>query len=285
MAKFEATRLYKIGAAGMSVAVIILIMTLWYLSVDRKASSHVNTIEIEISDQSANTLINKAELKRRILEISGLGKNGLRVEKINLKKIEQRLKEDQRIKEVNVYLDNQNRLRVLIEPRSPVIKITDLHQNQYYLDETGAQIPVYRGVSSRVMVATGKISAYDSSFIRKDTSSTLRKTFELALEIRKDEFLLALVEQIHVEENGDLVIVPKIGREKLIFGDLSQVNEKLENLKIFYRDGLPRVGWNQFATLNLKFTNQVILGKKSEETIPELAGQLQDKENNITINN
>jgi cell division protein FtsQ len=284
MAKIEAARLYKLGAAGISVAAVILIMALWYLSVNRKASLLVDTIELEISDEAAHSLINQAEMKKRIIEISGLGKRGIKVEKINLKKIEQRLREDQRIKEVQVYLDNQNRLHVLIEPRSPLIKITDAQQNQYYLDETGAQIPVYRGASSRVMVATGNITAYDSSFIVRDTSSSLRKVFELALHIRKDEFLLALVEQVYVEDNGDLVIVPKIGREKLIFGDLTQADEKLENLKIFYRDGLPKVGWNQYATLNLKFTNQVILGKKSEEVIPELADQTSVNDNNITIN-
>lgn len=284
MAKIEAARLYKLGAAGISVAAVILIMALWYLSVNRKASLLVDTIALEISDEAAHSLINQAEMKKRIIEISGLDKRGIKVEKINLKKIEQRLREDQRIKEVQVYLDNQNRLHVLIEPRSPLIKITDAQQNQYYLDETGAQIPFYRGASSRVMVATGNITAYDSSFIVKDTSSSLRKVFELALHIRKDEFLLALVEQVHVEDNGDLVIVPKIGREKLIFGDLTQADEKLENLKIFYRDGLPKVGWNQYATLNLKFTNQVILGKKSEEVIPELADQTSVNDNNITIN-
>ncbi len=283
MAKIEAKRFYKMSAAAISVAGVMLIAGLWYLSVKRKSLLLVDTIELNILDQTAHSLINQAELKKRIVEISGLGKKGIAVGKINIKKIEQRLRDDQRIKEVQVYLDNQNRLRVLIEPRLPVIKITDMHQNQYYLDETGAQIPIYRGASSRVMVATGKITAYDSSFLVRDSSSTLRKVFELALHVNKDEFLLALVEQIHVEENGDLVIAPKIGREKLIFGDLAHAEEKLENLKIFYKDGMPKVGWNQFATLNLKFTNQVILGKKTHEGLPELADQTQDKEKNITI--
>ncbi|MBL0100570.1 MAG: hypothetical protein IPP49_11445 [Saprospiraceae bacterium] len=32
---------------------------------------------------------------------------------------------------------------------------------------------------------------------------------------------------------------------------------KFNKLKIFYRDGLPKLGWSRYKTLNLKYANQV----------------------------
>src|SRR5690606_6219498 len=75
----------------------------------------------------------------------------------------------------------------------------------------------------------------------------------------QDDFLRALIEQIYVEESGEIIFIPKVGKEKLVFGGTSQMEEKFDNLKIFYRDGLTKLGWNRYPVLNLKYVNQVVL--------------------------
>jgi hypothetical protein len=45
---------------------------------------------------------------------------------------------------------------------------------------------------------------------------------------------------------------------------------KFDNLKIFYKVGLPKRGWSRDKILNLKFTNQVV----ATLTNPDLAARI-----------
>ena len=113
------------------------------------------------------------------------------------------------------------------------------------------QLPVRRQDSPFAGFSTGFLSA--------SKPSKLRQVFDIMKYVSKDEFLTALIEQAHVEHDsiGDIVLVPKLGREKLIFGDANDIEAKFDNLKIFYRDGMPKLGWSRYKTLNLKYSQQV----------------------------
>jgi cell division protein FtsQ len=58
-------------------------------------------------------------------------------------------------------------------------------------------------------------------------------------------------------------IIPISGMHTIHFGRADeQVEEKFKRLKIFYKEGLKKVGWDQYKTINLKFDKQVVCEKK-----------------------
>jgi cell division protein FtsQ len=91
-----------------------------------------------------------------------------------------------------------------------------------------------------------------------DETNTYRKVYELARTVYDDKFLNALIEQIYVESNGKVILVPKLGRQKILFGDIASVDHKFEKLKAFYKTGMPNSGWNRFKYLNLEWKDQVV---------------------------
>lgn len=238
---------------------------LLYLSVLRKRSAEVSTVQFDIRAGENGVLIQEKELKKLVVKIVGFKPERKSIRKINSMKLERALEEDPRIKNAEVYFDSKNRLHVQVEPREVILRVSDAAGHQYFLDENGQKVPVMPGGAVRVPLANGKIEAYTEGFADKPGSSSLKEVFLLIKYINKDPFLQALIEQIYVEESGDITFIPKVGKEKLVFGGSVQMEEKFGNLKIFYRDGLTKLGWNRYPILNLKYVNQVVLvdGKPS----------------------
>jgi len=42
------------------------------------------------------------------------------------------------------------------------------------------------------------------------------------------------------------------------------VEDKLTRLKLFYQKALPKVGWEKYSSINVKYRKQIICTKKEE---------------------
>jgi cell division protein FtsQ len=71
-----------------------------------------------------------------------------------------------------------------------------------------------------------------------------------------------LIEQIYVSNTGEFTLIPKVGDQKILFGNYTNVKDKLENLKIFYQEGMPYEGWQKYRTINLKYKGQVVCERR-----------------------
>ena len=92
--------------------------------------------------------------------------------------------------------------------------------------------------------------------------SSLDELYTLARFVRNDEFWKAQVQQIIVEANGELTVVPTIG-DHHISGRTDKLEQKFKKLKLFYLKGLNKTGWDQYSHINLKYKDQVICTKKN----------------------
>lgn len=172
----------------------------------------------------------------------------------------------------DVYLSIDGVVDIDIEQRQPILRIINEKNESYYMDSKGKLMLWSPDFTPRVLIASGnikesfkewnKISA--SELINNDTLKThtmLDDLYSMAKFILADEFWSAHVEQIYVNVDGELELVPKVGNHKIIFGSSDEMTEKFWKLKIFYKEGLNYTGWENYDTLNLKFNNQVVCSK------------------------
>ena len=129
------------------------------------------------------------------------------------------------------------------------------------MDDEQVVIPVERQNAIRVPIATGNIEDVKTG-LNKKKQTNLKNVFKVASYVRKDAFLSDLVEQIHVKEDNSIIIIPKLGREKIILGNVKDLATNFKKLKEFYRNGLSKNGWDQFAELNLSYKDQVVAKKR-----------------------
>jgi cell division protein FtsQ len=180
---------------------------------------------------------------------------------VDVERVERVLEEDPFVLDAEAYVGAQNRLNIRVMQREPILRVMDNNGLDYYLDAAGRQMPPSPHYTARVIVATGNLPPYEENF-REQENNTLNHVFQLYQLLRQDEFLHALVEQIYVNNRGELTLAPKVGNQVILFGRFQQAPDKLQRLKVFYREGLPYKGWNAYRSFDLRFNGQVVCKKR-----------------------
>lgn len=194
---------------------------------------------------------------------------------VNVPAIENALNSHADIANAEVYLGVDGTMKVEVKQRKPILRIFNADGESYYLDEAGKPMPLSDKYTAKVLVANGymlepyakryKYSVYD---IAKDSlfraGSMLDDLFVMANYINGNDFWKAQVQQIYVNKDRDLELVPTAGDQRIVFGDTSALEEKFNKLLTFYQHGLNITGWwDRYSTINLKFKNQIVCTKKS----------------------
>ncbi|MDF1696348.1 MAG: hypothetical protein P1U56_10965 [Saprospiraceae bacterium] len=237
--------------------VVTIITGVLFMAVQRKMDATVTSVSISITGiKGGKNLVTKKGIKQMFRNYLGYDLKMSTVKDLNLMDMETLLEDDERIKEAEIYIDNKDVLHIEIEQRVPILRVFSKANTSYYLDIDGNEIPAYRGATIRVPVASGNIGDYDPKFLNKKKKSYLRDVYTLAKYIHEDEFLAALIEQIDVREDGEVMMVPKVGRQKLDFGHVENIEERFEKLKVLYRGGMEQVGWRKYDVLTLKYDSR-----------------------------
>jgi cell division protein FtsQ len=54
-----------------------------------------------------------------------------------------------------------------------------------------------------------------------------------------------------------------VGNQRILIGNADSLQVKFTNLLTFYKEVLPRVGWDKYSMINVKYSGQVV-GIKNE---------------------
>ena len=105
---------------------------------------------------------------------------------------------------------------------------------------------------ANVPIATGYV---EKEFAKSDL-------YKFALFLQENDFWNDLIVQIVVDENYDVILIPRVGNCRILLGTLSDFEEKLDKLMLFYKQVVPKMGWDKYSMINLKFKNQIVCTKK-----------------------
>ena len=173
-------------------------------------------------------------------------------ENINLNNLEGFLQRNKMIENAEIFLTLSGELGAIITQRTPVLRVTN-ETETYYYDKLGAKMPLSNNYSARVPITTDTISGkggYDLI--------TLSNT------IRNDDFLkkqIIGIDQIEGEKKDQFELKTRVGDQRIIFGDLSRMEEKIAKLKVFYQRIMLDSSITDYKTINLKFYNQIVCEK------------------------
>jgi len=193
---------------------------------------------------------------------------------INVPELENALNSHPDISNSEVYITVNGEVKVKVTQRKPVLRIFNANGESYYLDSEGTLMPLSDKYTAKVLIANGFIMEpyanrymYSVEQITTDSAmnakSMLDDLYAMANYINADEFWQAQIQQIYVNSEKDMELVPRVGDQKIIFGDTTAMDEKFKKLFTFYQQGLNTTGWwDKYSTINLKFKNQIVCTKK-----------------------
>ncbi len=182
-----------------------------------------------------------------LLDSAGLNPSGKSIEDISTHEIEEFIGKITLVKECQVYKGTTGAVNIRIECRTPIMKVHEKSGSSYYIDHAGDTITgIHKAL--HLPVASGHITAE----MRK---AGLR---EIANVIYSSPFWRAQTEQVYFNEDGSIILVPKVGDHIIEFGTVENAEEKLGKLYTFYTKGLNTIGWDKYEKLNIEFNGKVI---------------------------
>ena len=183
------------------------------------------------------------------------------ISSIDLKDIENKVKKHPYVDEVNAYFEIDGELNIEVTQKSPVMRIIPARGEGYYLDEDTLKLPLSRYYTARVIVANGFIPERIGYEVDTAEHELTKDLFAMANFINQDKFWKSQITQIYVDQQEEIWLIPRVGFHKILVGDAHDLERKFKNLRIFYKEGLNKIGWNNYDTINLKFKNQIVCTK------------------------
>lgn len=255
--------------SGWIVCISTLFVTLGFVGKE-KSSIRCKSIAINISDENGNEFITDNDV-RDLLNSSGKQPVGKRMNDINIGLLEKLVNSNPFVANAEVFSTIDGEVNIDIRQRVPVIRIINKNDEHFYIDDQGEFMPVSQNYTAPVIVANGFISdgytewrVPQMNVENNDATQTkpiIAQVYDLAQFITNNQFWNAQLEQIYVNEQSEIELIPRVGNHRIIFGDGSQLNEKFNKLMIFYKQGLNKTGWNNYNIINLKYNNQVVCTK------------------------
>ena len=233
----------------------------------KKAESACAKVEVILSGNQF--FIEKAEVDQ-ILKL----KNGLLVGKklseINIQSLEDKLKANPFIGFAKVYIDMNGVIQAEIKQRVPILRVLNMAGQDFYIDENGLKIPISDHFTAKVLVANGAILEDFNGHVSKIRTQTGLDLFNTAKYIASDTLWNEQIVQIYVNDNKDITLIPRIGNQKIILGNAADLKQKFRNLLLLYKNEMPKIGWETYSAINLKYKGQIVCERR-DSTLKQLA--------------
>ncbi|PWK77688.1 cell division protein FtsQ [Mucilaginibacter oryzae] len=217
---------------------------------------------VNVSIPGGQYFIDKQEVDH-IIEAEGRSLIGRKIKNIDIQALEDRLKANPFIEFAKVYAEMDGVLQVEVSQRQPILRIMNHYDMDFYVDQHGLKIPLSQNFTARVLVANGFIEELFTNRVDSLHTRLAKDLFKTADYIRKDSLWDAQIAQMYVNANREIELIPRVGNQRILIGNADSLGKKLNNLQAFYKQVLPRVGWDTYRIINVKYTNQVI-GIKNE---------------------
>jgi len=261
--------------AGWSFLTVLVMVVLGFAR-NEQEKSLVQKPAVSISVVDENAFLTEEELLVRLKRKKMLFP-GQRIEDLKTHEIEDYIRGMHEVESVDVYRRMGGHWSIRVQVRQPLSRIFNQHGESFYVDSKGATMDPSPNFTARVLVFSGAIPDRSDSLtvddiINNDSLKSIRlldDIYRISNYVCHDAFLRAQISQVHRTTGGDFVLIPQVGGHTIIFGSArtdEEVKEKMDKLKVFYKEGLPYEGWNKYETINLKFRNQIVCKKKTEET-------------------
>ncbi len=230
-----------------------------------KEAKYCSGVEINITGVSNTFFIDKTDVYNIIKNYGGDSTQKKSLLSIDLKKIERALEKDVWIKNAELFFDNNNFLKVSVEEREPIARLFTVTGNTFYIDSSCTMLPLSDKFSARLPVFTGFTS--DAKILAKPDSTLLYNIKNISIKILADSFLMAMIDQVDIAANRTFEMVPKLGKQRIMFGDATDADTKFSKLKLFYKDVITQAGWNRYSVINLQYKNQVVASIRGKEDV------------------
>lgn len=221
-------------------------------------------VAVSIGNSTGTVAINKGDVQQTIEKSVGGSLVNKSVESINLSKLETTLEANPWVSDAELYFDTKDVLNVSVKERVPVARVFTTGGSSFYIDSAGYRMPLLKTWTTRLPVVTGFTSAL--RWNARD-SVVLQGAKNVVRFVSGDAFWNAQVGQIDITPEGKFELLPLISDAVIRLGYAEDIEQKLANLMVFYKQVMPKAGFTKYTALDVQFNGQVVAVKKGPTSV------------------
>nr|WP_228100122.1 cell division protein FtsQ [Parabacteroides goldsteinii] len=207
-------------------------------------------LQVVVKDSLDKHFVSESDLVT-ILKKADLNPIKKPMDAINTDRIETELKKNEMIARIEAYKTPSGIIKLEVEQKIPILRVISSRGN-FYVDNLGTTMPVsFRYVADVPLV---------SGYVEKELAVT--DLYKFALFLQENEFWNNQIEQIYVHPDNEVELIPRVGNHRIVLGTFDDFQEKLDNLRLFYDKVIPKVGWEKYSIINLKYKDQIVCTKR-----------------------
>jgi len=245
-------KIVVIGAcllAGGSLATLLI-------AANRKEATHYcQRIDVSIKGSGDKAYISKTDILTQLNKAAHDSIIHRQIEKINVAVLEKSLEKHPWIGDAQLYFDTHDVLHIAVSEREPVARVFTTTGATFYIDSTGQHLPLLPDVNVRVPVVTSFTSA---TVLSKQDSAVVKDATTIAQYVTTHPFWNAQIAQIDITPAGTFELLPVVGNHIIRIGRAENLDEKLSNLLIFYKQVLSKTGFDKYAVVDVQYKDEVI---------------------------
>lgn len=253
-------------AASVLTAITVLLVILDVRSSAAHKELTCTGLKVEFAEQDGLDFVTANDIKGYVAKDYG-NISGMKLESIDLAKIEKILNCKSAVLKSEAYTTRDGILHILISQREPAVRFISPNGG-WYTDSEGFMFPLQKNYTSRVPIVDGAIPVnFTPGYKGKAGTAKERAWIEGILSLidymessRKWEDAIV---QIHVDSNGKLVLVPREGKEKFIFGRPEEFEKKFAKIEDYYKYIVPEKGEGYYSYVNVSFDGQIVCRNKN----------------------
>ena len=187
------------------------------------------------------------------LSSQGVKLVGKKLSSINASDIEEALKLSPYLESADVVKCHDGRVLIRVSQLLPVLRVFDGEQS-YYVNRAGKHMAATANYHSDVPIVQGH-------FTKKYPATRLLPLIDY---VERDSLLHSLVTMYQVRDTNNIIIVPELSGHVVNIGNASGFENKFAKLKLFYKEVMPKRGWNTFDTISVKWDHQIVATRRAK---------------------
>ena len=218
-------------------------------------------LEVEIIDSLKNSFVTPGDIRQYLDK--GYGEYiGQPLDSLDLVKMEKIVDSRSAVRKSHAYVTKDGVLHIKVSQRKPVVRFQK-PEGGFYADEEGYIFPLQSSYASHVQVIDGNVplaanSGYKGSIENPDELMWFRRVMAVVNYMEGSKTWKDKIVQISVDPKGELILVPREGKEKFRFGQPVEIEEKFRKMEAYYTTIIPEKGQDAYRCVDLRNKGQIV---------------------------
>ena len=240
------------------LAVALTVGILW--AREKSRGELCTAVDVEVVNADSTSFVTPQGV---LTDLKGQGIKivGKHMGDINASDIEEALKVSPYLENADIVKCQNGKVLIRVSQLVPVMRVFD-GEDSYYLNKAGKRMAATIYYHCDVPVVQGH-------FTRKYPATRLLPLIDY---VESDSLLHSLVTMYQVRDTNNIILVPNISGHVVNIGNADGFDNKFAKLKLFYREVLPKRGWNTYDTISVKWNHQIVATRRIkavEEVLPD----------------